>query len=334
MENRIKFIDYAKGIGIILVLLGHSEIIGLPKIWLYSFHMPLFFFLTGLVININLKRYKSFIKKRIKSLLIPFFCFSIILLFKDFLLIIIGNKDFNEIFYDLLGTLLQMRATDFSGSFWFLPVIFEVNIILLIEEYISSKIKRKYTEYIFSLICFIIGYTVITVLKYPLLWNFDAALIATSFAILGKCTKNIFIKSSINISLLKKYKLIVGFLLINFIVGLINSILINNSIDLYWSRLGNPIFYLIAAYAGIFMILIFSMIIKSSYLNFAGQNSLLFYCIHHEFLFPIIKNFLYLFNVDETFFYYPYIITIIMCITLIPFCKIINRYIPILAGKY
>lgn len=32
MENRIKFIDYAKGIGIILVLLGHSEIIGLPKL--------------------------------------------------------------------------------------------------------------------------------------------------------------------------------------------------------------------------------------------------------------------------------------------------------------
>ena len=43
-DKRISYIDMAKGIGIILVVLGHSIF---PSenltTWIYSFHMPLFF---------------------------------------------------------------------------------------------------------------------------------------------------------------------------------------------------------------------------------------------------------------------------------------------------
>ena len=47
-KGRIDWIDSAKGIGIILMLLGHVS--AMPKyfiILIFSFHMPLFFFLSG-----------------------------------------------------------------------------------------------------------------------------------------------------------------------------------------------------------------------------------------------------------------------------------------------
>ncbi len=45
--NRDKSIDIARGISILLVLAGHCQYIDLDfKIWIYSFHMPRFFFLS------------------------------------------------------------------------------------------------------------------------------------------------------------------------------------------------------------------------------------------------------------------------------------------------
>lgn len=49
MKKRINWVDALKGFGIILVAIGHS---GCPQLllhWIYIFHMPLFFMLSGLM---------------------------------------------------------------------------------------------------------------------------------------------------------------------------------------------------------------------------------------------------------------------------------------------
>ena len=51
-SKRIEFVDVAKGIATILVIIGHlSYTPDMIKIWLYTFHIPLFFFLSGFVLN-------------------------------------------------------------------------------------------------------------------------------------------------------------------------------------------------------------------------------------------------------------------------------------------
>ena len=45
---RVRWIDMVKGFGIFLMVIGHAS--GLPeniKLWIYGFHMPLFFILSG-----------------------------------------------------------------------------------------------------------------------------------------------------------------------------------------------------------------------------------------------------------------------------------------------
>ncbi|MBC1212116.1 acyltransferase family protein [Listeria booriae] len=69
INERITWIDYAKGIGIILVVYGHVlrgvfeagldipiKLFTYEDSFIYSFHMPLFFFLSGLFANHLLKR--------------------------------------------------------------------------------------------------------------------------------------------------------------------------------------------------------------------------------------------------------------------------------------
>lgn len=54
-SQRIEWVDAAKGIGALLVVLGHTY--GIPN-WfhasIYSFHMPQLFILTGITIHPNM----------------------------------------------------------------------------------------------------------------------------------------------------------------------------------------------------------------------------------------------------------------------------------------
>ena len=49
-EKRLEYIDMLKGVGIILVVIGHSTYVSENVLtWLASFHMPLFFLVSGML---------------------------------------------------------------------------------------------------------------------------------------------------------------------------------------------------------------------------------------------------------------------------------------------
>jgi fucose 4-O-acetylase-like acetyltransferase len=52
-DKRIEWVDTAKGIGILLVILGHTILLPFISVPIYAFHMPLFFLLSGLFIKAN-----------------------------------------------------------------------------------------------------------------------------------------------------------------------------------------------------------------------------------------------------------------------------------------
>ena len=72
-NKRIEYLDYVKGFGILLVILGHVYTgDNYIKIWLCSFHMPLFFIISGCLLKYNDCRnisLKEFIRKRINGLI-------------------------------------------------------------------------------------------------------------------------------------------------------------------------------------------------------------------------------------------------------------------------
>lgn len=85
--NRIISLDIARAICIILVVIGHYVPDNSPAWYvmlhdiIYTFHMPLFMFVSGYVYMITKKNigYKSFLIKKIKRLMIPYFVLLLLL---------------------------------------------------------------------------------------------------------------------------------------------------------------------------------------------------------------------------------------------------------------
>ena len=134
-KNRNETIDIMKGIGIILVMLGHQN---LPiNTLIYSFHMPLYFIISGFFY-----REKSIlpsIKKDFRRLFVPYI-FACTLITGNELLTSIVKRDnsyvYNSIIASIYGSGLSYDGALFAqvpsiGAIWFLLALFWTKNILL-----------------------------------------------------------------------------------------------------------------------------------------------------------------------------------------------------------
>lgn len=147
MENRTDWVDYAKGIGILLVVYGHvarglfNANIDMPTAFyhmadsvVYSFHMPLFFFLSGLFF------YRSFSKRGAKKLMFSkvdtiFYPYVLWSLLQGSIEAVLSNyTNGNVSFSDVFALLWEPRA-----QFWFLYALFFVFLVSSVVYSIGSK---------------------------------------------------------------------------------------------------------------------------------------------------------------------------------------------------
>ncbi|MEE1044468.1 MAG: acyltransferase family protein [Olegusella sp.] len=95
-QVRLRWIDLARGLAIVLVALGHLTTGNGTSVWfpalddlhtgLYLFHMPLFFILGGLVLNVRGRDFRGFASRRARTLLVPYYVFSLYYLAKPLML--------------------------------------------------------------------------------------------------------------------------------------------------------------------------------------------------------------------------------------------------------
>ncbi len=133
MHSRIHYFDYARGIGIILVILGHIQYIskGL-RIFIVSFHMPLFFFLSGMLLFVRGEKDRSlrevFLKKA-RSMLYPYFVFSIL----DIIIYIgyycLTGRDGG--LSTVISAVIQTLTFYGYSVLWFLPTLFGSELLFL-----------------------------------------------------------------------------------------------------------------------------------------------------------------------------------------------------------
>lgn len=150
-KKRLTYIDAAKAFGIILIVLGHVLKNGLLRQVIFSFHVPMFFFLSGITFHAKVDT-SAFLVNKAKRILIPYFCFSIISICIYQVMGGIASKalgvDGNvSVFQCLFGMLYGNSRNGFmqwNQPLWFLPCLFS---LYLIEEglelWIVSKSKNQ-----------------------------------------------------------------------------------------------------------------------------------------------------------------------------------------------
>ncbi|WP_337026115.1 acyltransferase family protein [Pantoea eucrina] len=194
--ERIEWVDTLKVLGIFYIYLGHfGKNAGYLHPFVFLFHVPLFFFISGLFAR-NVSSFsdaRSTVIKSAKSILVPYFIFGFIsLLIYSFK----GNLDSHTTLMQVKSLIFAIRNNIFATSLWFLPCLFVV-----IVYYCIAKLVLKKDAYVFllSLILYFIAGQ-FSIASHPSLpWNIDSAIYYFVFYTIGSLASPL-IRKGVNIS--------------------------------------------------------------------------------------------------------------------------------------
>ena len=333
LKSRIEWIDTAKGIGIILVVLAHIWLAKEGYHYINSFHVPLFFFLSGYLMNFE--KYDGvmkFITGKFNNIVVPYFWFSLL----TYLYWLLIERRFSgnavspaDAFINILIAPGSDQYLPHNPAIWFLPCLFMVTIIF----YLIARNQKLVNIVIGLLVSLAIGYVTPVYLSTALPWSIDVVPIAIVFYGMGFIMKKnpiVDIKSNY-IRLLLFCCCISG----GFFISQLNGevLMVDNSY-------GDYFYFYIAAFLGIISVVIIAMYFeKNKVLLYLGKNSIIIFALH----FPVkrvvtactgkvlnipleqIKNSFLISCVD----------TIITIVILLPLIYLIHtQFYFILGGKY
>ena len=143
-NKRNASLDIAKAICIILMVIGHSGCPTYLHDFVYMFHMPCFFFISGwLLSNKYLSDLKKGLYQKTKASYFPFVKWTLIfLIFHNVFasMHIYENCYSSQMFIErIVRTLTMTGGESLLGGFWFLISLFWASIISLLFFYILSK---------------------------------------------------------------------------------------------------------------------------------------------------------------------------------------------------
>ena len=176
MEKRIGYIDIAKGLGILVIVLAHNDLAGYhPTLhkFIYSFHIPLFFFLSGMFFRPE-RTFSETLRRRFNTLLKPYL-FTIFLIY-------LGEAAFSNMTFPVIAGRIakSMYATGYYIDWvqlWFIPHLFAVAIFAWIAwRDIFGRIRMDWLRWLLLFAMLAAG-----VLTMPYFWPFLAPIIGGEF---------------------------------------------------------------------------------------------------------------------------------------------------------
>lgn len=135
-KKRINWIDWSKSVCMFLVVLGHCHIQESQQMVtqvIYSFHIPLFFFLSGLLCPKSISL--SSLKKDLRFLILPYFVYGILMI----LVFSCLSKDFT---FDRYWCQFQELCLGYDagvGAIWFLPALFICKQLYFFCQWMMTK---------------------------------------------------------------------------------------------------------------------------------------------------------------------------------------------------
>lgn len=324
--NRIYWLDNLKAIAIFLVIFGHFVDNHMMKNYVYSFHMELFFFVSG-IFHSSRYSFKQTSINKFKNLLIPYFIFSLL----NFILIVLRRQYGNT--PDLSYTLQEKFIAILTwNQFWFLGVLY---VVVLLFYFIAPKLNSTRKLLIFAAIASLIHYIMKAHFDPWLHENLPKVFSAIVFYGVGFYLRD-WLKDQ---HATNKVFGNIGIMLIILVINMTAFYLAydpNRFININFYH--NYLYFYAMGFSGILLACFLARHIREhAIFNFIGANTILIYLM--EGYPPAITKRLmnYLFEVDnftDTPVSYALLYSAITLIILTPFIIIINRYLPFMAGRF
>jgi fucose 4-O-acetylase-like acetyltransferase len=333
LQNRLPYLDVAKGIAIWLMIVGHQYVSDQAHLYIYSFHMPLFFFISGMFFRNNNSFFQN-LESAVRGLLIPYLFFSLL----NLAICWISPYLHPELYYNMKGVDIiraafngifigtdMVTSTSFLplGPLWFLVALFVIKVFC---SGIASLIKKN--EYVWatvSVVVSIILYFIITVPVYSL----RSAMMAVPFYVAGFMLRRIDFQNL-------RFKI---WILLALVVCFVYMVPLNGKCESDGAFYGNwMILYYFNAMMGILIVIILSSYLSNIWgghlMEKIGRNTLAILGIHRFFAIPIQVVCVSLLGYDvmkSTL--YIIIVPIVVIIASLYAANPISRYVPFAVGK-
>lgn len=312
LPGRLPWIDFLRGIAIILVVIGHrigGENAIIPYfIYTSPIKMPLFFILSGYLFNIGRVNFLQYLNKLLSRLILPWFLLTLIPY------IFLPTK--------LPSVLLSLIKGEIA---WFFPcLIIDSIIVYSLLKYCKNRILIISI----SIFLIIIG-QLLTYFHSPNIWMINTALVCQSYMIGAYYFKEIS-KKFFNTSYLSLLFLTILYIFLCYIGYTLFGIVI----DVHLNRYYNAFLCIPTIIIGCFVIFIFSKkyIKTDNVLSFLGKNTLVIYIWDGICNLVILKLFEFL-KLPVTNYWVLISIGIIDCFILATISMLLRRYCPFLIGE-
>lgn len=187
----LEWVDWAKAIGVFLMVLGHGDLVDAEiRQFIYAFHMPLFFILSGFLYK--KRTFSEELKRNFNTLLVPYFIMNgTLLLLYSLIDLFIGKITVLNILSNLGAIVLGLGYnTEYlipvSTPLWFLYALFIIQMIVALGS-------TRFVRYFIMLLA--VGMTIfLKQCSIDTLVPIDSAMLALPFFIFGQEFKKIIIK--------------------------------------------------------------------------------------------------------------------------------------------
>jgi len=316
---RINWLDNLKALGIFLVIFGHMLPNSHLRQYIYSFHIPLFFFVSGYLFDRSKYNFGQFFRKKFSTLMIPYLFFATLsFLFWFFIvrnLSISGWALAIDPLKPLIGILYGIGSGDWrvpmNAPLWFLPCLF-------IVETVFYFVNNRYYLIIFA----VLGYLV-TFLPFRLPWSSDVAFAAIVFYGMGHFYKDTWMSHKA-LPLLFTFHFAFCFL--------------NSPVDMNDLLYGNIFYFYISAYLGVlFYSTLCKIIKKNRVITYVGSNTIIIIGLVGIARF-ILNGLSYtLFgikHIEQLGLGFTLAATIVQISLIIPVIYCINKWFPFILGRH
>lgn len=324
-KPRVAWLDVYKGLAMVAIVFYHVSEYLPVKMWLNTFHVPLFFFVSGMLFCAM--PFGAFLKKRAASILIPYFSFAVL----SYIYYILIECRFRSCRFSNLQLASGIITGDYDHLFfniplWFLPAFFVVQLFYNTLCLLLSK--RRYGEWT----CVGIGILLALLLRLlpirlPAFWEIRRAVIHLPTFCLGRLFALCFgtdpkwkpKKLAVNIAL----SVAIGG------ISIFSAICIPS---------GKMLLDYCKTYIGLLAVMFLAWCIPNArLLSYIGRTSLVIMCLHGPIYRAIIGVFSILFSQDEdvlrTNFFYSAVITLLtfgICAVCYAF---LHRFLPWMIGE-
>lgn len=310
-KKRLFFLDAARGFGILLVILGHiRDADDALSVLIYSFHIPLFFIISGILLKYNRTADRpvgQILLSRLKGLIVPYIFFEFVFTAAYGIL---NHFDFGG--QNILGGLL---LNPLNVPLWFLPTLFlsELLIILLLKAEKSGRLMTAAAIFLY-LVPFFTGDGGNLLFSAALRCCSSVGFIALGYMGCGLILRDDSLRPVIFVILL----------------GLDGALaLTNGKTGIYKLTFGNPLLFTVCAATGSFLVLSILKRTRIRILEWIGENTLVFLGLH-----IIVMRIVQLIpGLDTDTLPGSFAAMILICVFLVPAVLFVNRFLPFLAGK-